>query len=198
MTDNQTTPLITDTRVSDNQALTSITGDDCKQGHRIFGCCDSKRATIIINIIALLLTITNMIILSVEYNDPNLEKEVMEHKTINWINQNYRINQNYTPSMIVNGVEIGTHLIAIFGAYSYDMYLVMLGVVWVIVRLFLTTISLPDEYTDDIAYLSLFIVLSTVWKLIICYPQFQFIHEVGYGIMSPETYPREEHCSCCA
>ena len=73
----------------DDTPLLSASDDEPK-GHRCGGfCCDSKRGTIIVNIITFVLTALSMIALAVFYNDPTWEQKVANQESIDYINKNY-------------------------------------------------------------------------------------------------------------
>ena len=107
-------------------------GDDEPKGHRVCGCCcDSKRGTIIVNTIAFVLTALSMITLAVGYNDPNWEQKVADQASIDYLNK------NYVPLMIISGVTLAINLGVIFGASIYNIWLVVLGVLWTLAMLVL-------------------------------------------------------------
>mmetsp|Transcript_11053 Transcript_11053/g.24362 ORF Transcript_11053/g.24362 Transcript_11053/m.24362 type:complete len:177 (+) Transcript_11053:216-746(+) len=167
-----------------------LAGGNIRRGQHIFGCCDSKRGTIIVNVLDILLTAISMIILTVIYNDPDRGKQATNQETVDHIN-NY-----YLASMIVSGITFAINLIVIFGAYIYNRRLVILGIVWIITRTVLTIVY--DAFlAEDTDLHVLYIVLPILWALIMFYPQVIFILEVNSGIMSALTYSREKHCCCC-
>ena len=124
----------------DDTPLLSASDDEPK-GHLVCGCCcDSKRGTIIVNIIAFVLTALSMIALAVGYNDPNWEQKVADQASIDYINK------NYVPLMIINGVTLAINLGVIFGASIYNIGLVGLGVLWTLANLIWSIVVAAKGY----------------------------------------------------
>lgn len=172
---------------------TPLIGDEgrgnIKRGHGF--CCDSKRGTIIVNAIAIVLTALGMISLAVAYNDPNLEEKVVDQEAIDLFNK------YYTPIMVVSGIAIVIKIIAIFGASIYNIYMVLLGAVYIIVAVITELVVVPLS-NPGTQYLHWYDFVGTiVWTVFVLYWHFLFISEVKKGIMSPQTYPREKHSCCC-
>mmetsp|Transcript_30757 Transcript_30757/g.53398 ORF Transcript_30757/g.53398 Transcript_30757/m.53398 type:complete len:181 (+) Transcript_30757:103-645(+) len=177
----------------DQTPLIGDEGGTMKRGQGS-ACCDSKRGIITVNAIALVLTAIGMAMLSVGYNDPDLEKKVVDEASMDWLNK------NYVPFMIVNGIAIVINLIAIYGASIYNIFLVLLGAVYIIVRL-VYTLVIESQFPNrkDIMDIHWFdIVWPIIWALYMLYWHVLFIFEVKKGIMSPQTYPREKHSCCCS
>ena len=181
-------------------------------------CCDSKRATLIVTVIDMLLAIILMILLTISKTDPKiteLNQEEIDH-----------IQKYYVLSMVSQGIGLGFNIATIVGALLYNRRLIILGIVWTIIGVVLTFIygaglARATDYPIS-AFLmfawvsstfmfglcwyifsSLYISIQTqkqpiIWAFIQIYPEIIFIHEVNQGIMSALTYDREEHCGLCS
>ena len=124
----------------DDTPLLSASDDEPK-GHLVCGCCcDSKRGTIIVNIITFVLTALSMIALAVFYNDPNWEQKVADQASIDYLNK------NYVPLMIISGVSLAINLGVIFGASIYNICLVGLGVLWTLANLIWSIVVAAKGY----------------------------------------------------
>ena len=117
------------------------TSDDEPKGHRVCGCCcDSKRGTIIVNTIALVLTGLSMIVLASGSNNPTWEDKVADQASIDYINK------NYLPLMIMNGLSLAISIGVIFGASIYNICLVAIGVLWTLANLIWSIVVAATRY----------------------------------------------------
>ena len=111
-----------------------LTGGNVQRGTRCCGC-DTKLATIIVNIINILLDTILMILLTLAKDDPQLSGgKKMTEETM------HHINQYYILTMVFAGLGIGISILAILGACLYNRRLIILNVVWDIVSVILTFI----------------------------------------------------------
>ena len=108
-----------------------LTGGNVQRGTRCYGC-DTKLATIIVNIIDVGLDILLMILLTLTKND--FLKEEQTEETI------HHINQYYILTMVFAGLSIGINILAITGACLYNRRLIIFNVVWDIIGVILTFI----------------------------------------------------------
>mmetsp|Transcript_41362 Transcript_41362/g.74564 ORF Transcript_41362/g.74564 Transcript_41362/m.74564 type:complete len:178 (-) Transcript_41362:221-754(-) len=160
-----------------------------KQGHQIFGCCcDSKRAVIVFNIITLVCTAISMIWLAIASGTFDL---VSDDVTME------EIEQYYIRAMIFGGVTIGINVMVIFGASIYNAWAVLIGALWVVTSLVLTimfNVQYANDHGTSVYYSP---IVDIIWAVIVLYPHIVFIYEVRKGIMTPQTYSREEYSCCC-
>ena len=158
--------------------------DDAKKGHKFFGvCCDSRRAVIIVNALSLLMFVVGLIAAvapgSIEFSAQN------------------------TVAMIFN---ILFTVVILNGAMKFNETTILVGLLW---ELFITSFwitgasntiesmdwekEVPGAKQSTIAFL----VFSILWQFIVIYAEILFIYESENGIMTPETYKREEQSCCC-
>lgn len=155
-------------------------------------CCDSKRATLIVTGIDMLLTIILMILLTISKTDPKINE--LNQEEIN------HICKYYVLSMVSQGIGLGFNIATIVGALLYNRRLVILGIVWTIIGVVLTFIYGAGLARATDYPISAFLMFAwpIIWAFIQIYPEIIFIHEVNQGIMSALTYDREEHCGLCS
>ena len=90
-------------------------------------------------------------------------------------------------------LDIIFSIVAIVGAIQYNVIMVGLTVAWLVIQ-FVHTVVVVIIVGGTV----LDIVLSVVITALFIYPHVGFIREVKSGVMSRETYPREEFSCCCA
>ena len=149
-----------------------------KQGHRVLCLFDSRKATLIINIITLTLLILSFTLFAVYVSSPGV------------------------------GVIIGfcisvlLFLSAIIGACSYRHCAVLVACIWEVIALVLNVAwlvmydwsAVPDDNQTKV--IASWVVLL-VWRLLAIYADVTFVHEVRKGIMTRETRAREAYFCCC-
>lgn len=149
-----------------------------KQGHRVLCLFDSRKATLIINLITLALLILSFVFFALYVAKPDI----------------YVI--------IVFCISIILFLSAIIGACSYRACAVSVALIWEIIALVLNIIwvatydwsAVPQEnLTKPIA--SWAVLLA--WRVLAIYADITFVHEVRKGIMTRETRAREAYFCCC-
>ena len=143
---------------------------DTKQGQRILGCCDSRRAVIVINSIFLALACLGFILLGVS-----------------------------TPlsigSIILSCISILIYIIVICSALQFQYVVVIVAIVWEVISLILlivnmiisTDAGLATKETVSVNVLVIFL------SLLIIYVECEYVSEVRKGIMSRETHSREKY-----
>lgn len=113
---------------------------------------------------------------------------------------------SWTTSLIFLCVTIGVNIATLFGAHLYNVLLVGVGVLWLLINLaFNIFLSIENKHWADAngEYHTMFITLPVaimffvLWTVLLLYPYVTFIIEVRSGVMSPETYPRQEYSCCC-
>lgn len=108
---------------------------------------------------------------------------------------------------VVGGIGLIAFAVPIYGALQYNIPMIGYGIFWLIAS-FVAMIVLQVVYTpkineamkegeDDWAVSILSIVLTGLVTLLYVYPHMGLMNEIKQGIMSPETYPREEFSCCC-
>ncbi|GAX11529.1 hypothetical protein FisN_22Lh221 [Fistulifera solaris] len=152
-----------------------------KQGHKFCGgCCDMRRAVIIVNIVnASLLALGFLSILTIAgasslgATDDDLEEAIVGFDDAGII-----------VVLAVTAAKILFSFIGMYGAFRFDIFMVgACFAVYVVESLF--------------AILTLNIA-GLVYSAFFAYPHYFFVIEVQHGIMTPENYPiNEEHSCCC-
>jgi len=170
-----------------------------KQGSKCCGCCcDFRRAVIVVNIIFIILgvmsitgAIGNTQVIQSGYDDDQVEDDL---KQIN------------TRNAIVSGIGLAASILSLIGAIHYNIIFVAVNIVWMLIQYIANIIITEVAYKniEDISnkdvnrglLVGVYIVQAVITALFI-YPHVGFINEVRKGIMSRETYPREEYSCCC-
>jgi O-antigen/teichoic acid export membrane protein len=149
-----------------------------KLGHRVFCCCDSRKATILVSLVALILNI----IFLIGYATGN-------HANSIW-------------AIVVYSISILFYLLVIFGAIRYHRCAVIISLIWQLVAVVLIIIGTiqfdwssvsGDTKTQDI----IAVTVALIWYLVVIYSLGTFVREVSNGIMSPATHSREKYACCC-
>ena len=108
---------------------------------------------------------------------------------------------------IIGGIGLLAFAVPIYGALQYNIPMIGYGIFWLLASFAaMTAVQVvftsnmndvmkegEDERNVPIAN----IVLSLIGTLLYIYPHVGLMHEISSGIMSPETYPREEFSCCC-
>eukprot|EP00538_Stauroneis_constricta_P011960 CAMPEP_0119546132 /NCGR_PEP_ID=MMETSP1352-20130426/677_1 /TAXON_ID=265584 /ORGANISM="Stauroneis constricta, Strain CCMP1120" /LENGTH=168 /DNA_ID=CAMNT_0007590797 /DNA_START=77 /DNA_END=583 /DNA_ORIENTATION=- len=141
-----------------------------KQGHSCCGgCCDMRRATIIVNIIRLCLGIIGLSSMgamsSMSFDDDSMGH--MNHVDVNWF------------TITVGVLNVLCSAAAIYGAVIYNSYLVGVNVVFLALTMFNMGI------------------VSVVANGFFIYPHAFLIHYIEKGIMSEDNYENERQSCCC-
>jgi hypothetical protein len=164
--------------------LLPVGEDEGKKGHKFFGiCCDSRRAVIIVNIISLLVFISGLVAALVPGS--------------------ITVSAQNLVAMIFN---ILFTLVIIFGALKFNDTAVTVGLLWEVFIIFFwiigasSTINGTDwsqQFKGARGSTISFVVISIIWQFVNIYAEVVFVYESKYGIMTPDTYKREEHSCCC-
>ncbi len=155
-----------------------------KKGHRLFGfCCDSRRAVILVNSLSLILYICGLIAAVVPGSITCSAQNIV--------------------AMLFN---ILFTVVIIFGAMKFIQATVLVGLLWelFIICFWITGATAAIEGFDwsqqapeARASTITFVVISIIWQFVNCYAEVVFVYEMWQGIMTPETYKREEQSCCC-
>lgn len=150
-----------------------------KQGHKCCGgCCDMRRAVIIVNIISLcfgllgILSLTAVSQINVENYDDDEVKEAFAQGV-----------DNLGVAIAITVVRVVLNICGIYGAVAFNIIFVGLSLVAYVIDfvMALLVISIPG------------LLLAGGFA----YPHIFFIKEVKAGIMSKENYINEEQSCCC-
>jgi uncharacterized membrane protein YqjE len=142
-----------------------------KQGSKCCGCCcDYRRAVITLNILYIIFGVIAVLGL------------------VNSISEDA-----YRQQATLAGVGVFFSIVAFVGAYRYNIHMVGFNILFMIIS-FIATIALEEDSNGDKDFP--FVVQGLVMCVVI-YPHVGFMYEVRTGILSAETYPREEFSCCC-
>ena len=150
-----------------------------KQGHRVLCCCDSRKAVILINLIALAFSIYLIIISAL---NGTLRGDIV--------------------SIVVYCVSILFHLIVICSAIQFHRCAVIIAIIWQIIKIILVVIFLILNGTSG-AFTKLtetakrvYIISNVIWfgvTFIVLYAEMVYVREVKLGIMSRKYHEREKY-----
>jgi len=154
-----------------------------KKGHKLFFfCCDSRRATIIVNIISMIVFIACLIAALVPGR--------------------IRVSDQSLVTMFFNIIFT---IVILFGAYKWHYIAVLIGLLWEVFILTFWIVGASEsmkntwnqydnsEKNSTIA----FVIISIIWQFVVIYAEAIFVYESKSGIMAPDTYEREEYSCCC-
>jgi hypothetical protein len=107
---------------------------------------------------------------------------------------------------IIAGISVAFYIIAICGAYQFNVIMLGANIVWEIIG-YILSIVFAIKAVDDIdeAYDGPEEVVPPIFSYVtgaiivalVIYPHAGLIYEIKKGIMSHETYVREERSCCC-
>jgi hypothetical protein len=171
-----------------------------KQGSKCCGCCcDYRRAVIILSILTIISNVIGMIIYT-QSNQAIRGFDLDDDGVFDEVEDLYR------QQAILAGVGLFASIVAVVGAYRYNVYMVGFNVLYIIAS-FITSIVLTNEAyntveedyngNNDIPYPITTVVFQGFFMLLYIYPHVGFMYEVKAAILSEETYPREEFSCCC-
>jgi len=139
-----------------------------------------RRAVIIINIINIILgvvtiavNVSNAAFLTIGIEDDRIKDD---------------FDSVLTDGIIIASVGLAVFIITLWGAMKYNIFAVGLGALYFTAQFF-------NSYTVPVPTPTL--VVSGVISALFLYPHVGLIIELNNGIMTPETYPREEMSCCC-
>ena len=156
--------------------------DETKKGSMCCGgCCDMRRAVIILNTISIILV---GLLAFIAYSSTNVLVQNIDDDAVQ-----ESFEDALLTTYILIGIGIAASLVGIWGAYSYNI----LGVgfsAFFIVAFFIT-------YTELTAVPIRYILGGALIDALVLYPHVGLIAEIKNGTMTPETYPREQASCCC-
>jgi uncharacterized membrane protein len=159
-----------------------------KQGSRCCGCCcDYRRAVIIFNIFLVIVGILS--VLGYTQGIEAMQAADMDSD---------EIEVTYMQQAILTSLGVFASIVAIVGAYRYNVYMVGFNVLYMIANFIATIVLTNKAYGDDaMPFPITTIAIEVAFLLLYIYPHVGFMSEVRAGILSAETYPREEFSCCC-
>jgi hypothetical protein len=145
-----------------------------KQGHSCCGgCCDMRRAVIVVNTISIAMYVINIFAIStvdrVEFDDDVMEEAIVQFP-VGWM-------------ISIMFAEIMCYAIGIWGAASFSLWQV-----YVALGMYMITIIFNA------------IVLNFIALLVagfFAYPHVYLVQEIKKGIMTKDNYYSEEQSCCC-
>ena len=181
--------------------------EDTSQGAKCCGCCcDYRRAVIIVNFISLIFGCVGM----VSYFGSTVFTLLMEGYEDTVITFG-RING------ILTAIGMSFGVLAIIGAYQYNTIMISVVIGWNVLHIILrgilnqiTSASIQRDFEQ--AQIQKYgqikeeyharnflpdLIIGIVSAILLIYPHAGFIYEVQKGILSRETYAREEYSCCC-
>jgi len=168
----------------DKTPLLATENEDSKKGHKLFGfCCDTRRAVMIVNILSLIMFFAGIIAAAV----PG------------------RVSMG-AQSDVVMVFNIAFTFVIFYGAWKWSYMCVLIGLLWEVFILVFWIVSASSavKNTDWSAEPAgaksstmAFVVLSILWQFVVIYAEVMFAWESKKGIMTPETYAREEQSIIC-
>lgn len=151
-----------------------------KQGHRVLCCCDSRKAAVLVSLVALVFSILALVGAAIPSTDVPVN----------------------TWSIVTFSLSILFYMLVIWGAIRYHRCAVFTSLLWDATSFVILIIGMvtynwdslkEDERIQSIAAMSIILV----WRLLTIYANSTFLYEVGKGIMSPENHSRERYSCCC-
>jgi hypothetical protein len=146
-----------------------------KQGHSCCGgCCDMRRAVIVVNMISIAMYTINIFVISavgkVEFDDDVMKEAIVEFPPVGWM-------------VAIMFAEILCYAIGIWGAVSFSLWQV-----YVALGMYMITI---------IFNMIVFNFIALLMAGFFAYPHVYLIQEIKKGIMTKENYYSEEQSCCC-
>jgi hypothetical protein len=155
---------------------------------------------IIIAVIFIIISIISIIVSVLSASIPGVKIDVDDDEIIElW-------DDGLARQAIFSGISLIFSIAALVGASNYNIWLVGSNIIWLLVNYIASIIiqvATIDEINDlepdddEIRYNIAYYVIQALVVILFMYPHIGFIQEVKSGIMSAETYPREEFSCCC-
>ncbi len=160
--------------VDSTPLLPGSSESDTKQGQRILGCCDSRRAVIVINSIALALSFVGLLLALYQSYDNG--------------------------SIIAVCINCVLYFAVLWSVLQYRYIMVIVGMLWAvggIVWLTMYVVNLSSdiaaEETATAAGEIAGIVIGYLFFLFTIYAECIYVSEVRKGIITRETHSREKY-----
>jgi hypothetical protein len=162
-------------------------GKQRKQGHKCCGgCCDMRRAVIIVNTINIVLIVIGTIMLIIAHNsNVHLEKIYNDDEVKSQVETAMAAVQKMPLGALIafEILQIVVYAAGIVGALRYNIYLVGVSMAGYCFAIAVNLMTLN--------------IFGLICPAFFAYPHLFFIQEVRKGIMSKENYYNEEMSCCC-
>lgn len=151
-----------------------------RRSHRFCGCCcDTRRATIVVNIISLVFTCIFLLGVGTftsdsfasSFDDDNVKKEMEVFADNAWV------------TYLSLGASFVFYSLGIYGAVKYNTVMVLVAAAWYCLQVVFSIWSLD--------------ITGAILPCLFVYPHIVFYNEVKQGIMSEANYPNEQYSCCC-
>ena len=158
---------------------TPLIPSDKKQGHRVLCCCDSRKAVIIINMLALAWIIYVIILGAVQ---GTLSADIVQ--------------------IVFYALAILFPIIVMCSAIQFHRCAVIIAIIFQVIAVVLHIIALIGlGASGELAKLAgdarnTFIVSNVIWfiiYLVVLYSEIVYVREVKHGIMSRQNHARERY-----
>jgi hypothetical protein len=149
-----------------------------KQGHKfLFCCCDTKRAVVLLNYVALLF---NILTFTAAIMNGNRQAET------------------FVKDMVMQACGMFIIFTTLLGAYWYSKTIVSVGLIYACYHLTVGISNMAKyNWQGENEDGKLVVILPFLWYILTFYAEAMFILELHDGTMSPETYKIREQYSCC-
>ncbi|KAL7434121.1 hypothetical protein ACHAXH_003874 [Discostella pseudostelligera] len=149
-----------------------------KQGHKfLFCCCDTKRAVVLLNYVALLF---NILTFTAAIMNGNRQAET------------------FVKDMVMQACGMFIIFTTLLGAYWYSKTIVSVGLIYACYHLTVGIMNMAKyNWQGENEDGKLVVILPFLWYILTFYAEAMFILELHDGTMSPETYKIREQYSCC-
>lgn len=175
-----------------------------KLGDKCCGCCcDYRRAVILVDAVIIGLNVFSIM-------TPNFTQEYLRsYYDDDFVDDLVPILEDYEMKRnILAAVTVFTAFVSQTGAIIFSMYMVGLHAAWMVLEYILfmfydiqlsKDLEEPLEAIDerDVSYFWPGVIVQGFFLALLVYPHLGFISEVKAGIMTLETYPREDYSCCC-
>lgn len=146
-----------------------------KQGHRVLCCCDSRKAVILINLIALAWYIAAIVINAL----------------------NGTLNNDFV-SIIFICITILFYFTVMCSAIQFHRCAVIVAIIWMLFTIVWNVVHLilnrnEIQKTENPQATIITVVVVIVIQVFVIYAECVYVNEVGKGIMSRETHDREKY-----
>jgi len=148
-----------------------------KQGHRVLCLFDSRKAAIIVNVIALALYIIFFVLAAI-IMPPNV-----------WMIVFFTISVLFYVTVIVGACSF-RHC-AVLTALIWEVIVLVLNIIWV------STFDWNAVHDSNRTNTIIAVTVLFVWRLLVLYADGTFVHETRKGIMTKDTRSREAYFCCC-
>ena len=175
-------------------------------------CCDFRRAVIIVN--AMTIGLSSFTFLNMFNPQDDVDLDIYDETYTNIIDDDqvkeelHQISRNMTlANAIMGGVMLVLAVVPLYGAFHFKVKMIAFGIVLHVASFiaeFTVTYLLVQQANatapDKSVYLQpwLLYAVSAIVVAFFVYPHVGLIMEIQQGIMTPETYLREDYSCCCA